>query len=135
LCNPDIGVEGLPQRKKAVDVGVVQEEDRIKRSNGGIAHMAVATDIYMDAVVDGLETAAAATSISGSMVAESRPGVDTGEEVVRCCANISLAPLEITLQFFDVTRGIGFFARSMSDRPGPNVEWRSEGRVDRMELV
>ena len=59
--------------------------------------MAISSDINVNTIVDSFQTVAGATAVVRSVVAECRPGVHTGQEVVRLRRNVRLFSLKSTV--------------------------------------
>lgn len=66
-----------------------------RTSDSRIGHESVASDVDVNSIVDGFETAAARAAVAGGVIAESRPGVDTREEVVCRREDVGLFALEV----------------------------------------
>jgi hypothetical protein len=52
--------------------------------------MTVSTDFYVDVIVDGFQTVACTTTVTNSVVAKCRPGVNSSEKVVSLGSDLCL---------------------------------------------
>ena len=68
----------------------MEEEDGVETSNRRVAHMPIAANGDVNAVVNRLQTVARASAIADVMVAERRPGVHSSQKVIRLRGDVSL---------------------------------------------
>jgi len=62
----------------------------ILTSDGGVSHVAIAADIDVNAVMDGFQAIAGASTVTHTMVAERWPSLDSSQHVVRVRGDIGL---------------------------------------------
>ncbi len=85
--------------------------------------------------MDRLQRVTVAATITRSVVTESRPCMNTSQQVVSTRRNVILRSIKIILQLVDIARCTSACACRMPQRRGPPTIWPRERLVDGVESI